>query len=220
LFSHAGYKALFTVIQACNTTIQRNGLNVFGVLTDVVQVEGCAVFLTIGLNRRRQTKTSYCKPKKDFVIFHRLLKIRIFLDFTQQKERIKATFAITFAIRMTRKKKNNARVRLENDGMVFSTQPGWTAMEESDASSNSAATGKQLLYVSLDRKQRAGKPVTLVEGYSGDAMELLLLGKELKTTCGVGGAVKEGCVLIQGDQRKKVIATLEGMGHQVKSKGG
>ena len=120
---------------------------------------------------------------------------------------------------MTRKKKNNARVRLENDGLVFSTQPGWTATEESDASSN-AATGKQLLYVSLNRKQRAGKPVTLVEGYSGDAMELLLLGKELKTTCGVGGAVKEGCILIQGDQRKKVIATLEGMGHQVKSKGG
>ena len=121
---------------------------------------------------------------------------------------------------MTRKKKNNARVRLENDGMVFSTQPGWTAMDESDSSSNVAATGKQLLYVSLNRKQRAGKPVTLVEGYSGDAMELLLLGKELKTTCGVGGAVKEGCILIQGDQRKKVIATLEGMGHQVKSKGG
>lgn len=93
-------------------------------------------------------------------------------------------------------------------------------MEQSDASSNSAVTGKQLLYVSLDRKQRAGKPVTLVEGFSGDAMALLLLGKELKTTCGVGGAVKDGCILIQGDQRKKVIATLEGQGHKVKSKGG
>ena len=121
---------------------------------------------------------------------------------------------------MSRKKKNNARVRLDSDGMVFSTQPGWEAMEEAESSCNPAATGKQLLYVSLDRKQRAGKPVTLVEGYSGDAMALLLLGKELKTTCGVGGAVKDGCILIQGDQRKKVISTLEGKGHQVKSKGG
>lgn len=82
------------------------------------------------------------------------------------------------------------------------------------------ASSKQKLYVSLDRKQRAGKPVTMVEGYQGDAMSLLLLGKELKSICGVGGAVKEGLILIQGDQRERIIAVLEQKGHQVKRKGG
>jgi len=128
-------------------------------------------------------------------------------------------FAITFASLMSRKK-NKARVQLEGDGMVFSTQPGWSMTPEPEAEDGSMDNSKQLLYVSLDRKQRAGKPVTLIEGYVGDAMALLLLGKELKTMCGVGGAVKEGCILVQGDQRKKVIAALEGKGHRVKSKGG
>ena len=104
--------------------------------------------------------------------------------------------------------------------MVFSTQPGWSMTPEPEVEDGSMGNSKQLLYVSLDRKQRAGKPVTLIEGYVGDAMALLLLGKELKTMCGVGGAVKEGCILVQGDQRKKVIAALEGKGHRVKSKGG
>ena len=121
---------------------------------------------------------------------------------------------------MAKNKKDKARVRTESDGMVFSTQPGWTLMSEQDTSEEPVANDKQLLYVSLDRKQRAGKPVTLVEGYQGDAMALLVLGKELKTICGVGGAVKEGCILIQGDQRQKVIAALEGKGYRVKSKGG
>jgi translation initiation factor 1 len=140
--------------------------------------------------------------------------------FTQQKKINKLLFAITFAPDMAKNKKDNARVRTERDGMVFSTQPGWTLMPEQDASEEPVANDKQLLYVSLDRKQRAGKPVTLVEGYQGDAMALLVLGKELKTICGVGGAVKEGCILIQGDQRQKVIAALEGKGYRVKSKGG
>jgi translation initiation factor 1 len=128
-------------------------------------------------------------------------------------------FAITFAVAMA-KKKNKARVRLDGDGMVFSTQPGWNILSEHAAASDDKSNSKQLLYVSLDRKQRAGKSLTLIEGYAGDGMALLLLGKELKTMCGVGGAVKDGCILIQGDQRKKVIVALEGKGYRVKSKGG
>ena len=120
---------------------------------------------------------------------------------------------------MSKNKKKKSRVRLGEDGMVFSTQPGWvpTAVEESSEPFGGAS---QQLYVSLDRKQRAGKPVTLVEGYAGSAMELVLLGKELKTQCGGGGTVKEGSVLIQGDQRDKVIDVLKEKGYQVKSKGG
>ena len=71
--------------------------------------------------------------------------------------------------------------------MVFSTNPGfsWDAEEEEDEEDWSVETAATL-YVSLDRKQRAGKPVTLVEDFDGPAVELLDLGKRLKQLCGVG----------------------------------
>ena len=117
-------------------------------------------------------------------------------------------------------KRKTGRNRGDNDGMVYSTNPGYSwddeRLEDEDWSAGQCAT----LYVSLDRKQRAGKPVTLVEGFDGPASELLLLGKALKQQCGVGGAVKEGCILVQGDHRDKVVAHLDSLGYQTKQKGG
>ena len=117
-------------------------------------------------------------------------------------------------------KRKQGRIRTESDGMVFSTNPGfsWDVEEEDDEawSVETAAT----LYVSLDRKQRAGKPVTMVEGLEGDGMALMVLGKELKALCGAGGAVKEGVILVQGEHRDKVIDHLESKGYKVKRKGG
>ena len=117
-------------------------------------------------------------------------------------------------------KRKSHRNRGNEDGMVFSTNPGYSwdddLPEDEDWSVGQCAT----LYVSLDRKQRAGKPVTLVEGFDGPAAELLLLGKALKQQCGVGGAVKEGCILVQGDHRDKVLAHLDSLGYQTKHKGG
>ena len=117
-------------------------------------------------------------------------------------------------------KRKSHRNRGNEDGMVFSTNPGYSwdddLPEHEDWSVGQCAT----LYVSLDRKQRAGKPVTLVEGFDGPAAELLLLGKALKQQCGVGGAVKEGCILVQGDHRDKVLAHLDSLGYQTKRKGG
>ena len=112
-------------------------------------------------------------------------------------------------------KRKQSRNRGDNDGMVYSTHPGYN-QEEEEWSVGQCAT----LYVSLDRKQRAGKPVTLVEGFDGPATELLLMGKALKQQCGVGGAVKEGCILVQGDHRDKVVAHLNSLGYQTKRKGG
>ena len=109
-----------------------------------------------------------------------------------------------------------------SDGMVYSTNPEEYDREVSEDSDDQPSLPPQFqkLYVSLDRKQRGGKSVTLVEGFQGSDLELADLGKTLKQHCGVGGAVKDGLILIQGDQRKKTLAYLENQRYQVKSKGG
>lgn len=117
-------------------------------------------------------------------------------------------------------KRKQSRNRGDNDGMVYSTNPGYS-WEDEDQEAEAWSVGQcATLYVSLDRKQRAGKPVTVVEGFDGPAMELLALGKRLKASCGVGGSVKEGCVLVQGDQREKVLGLLDKEGFRTKRKGG
>jgi len=118
-------------------------------------------------------------------------------------------------------RKKNQRIRLSGDGMVYSTQPQWKPdFKEENAFEEELSPSTQTLYVSLDRKQRAGKPVTLVEGFQGNGMELLVLGKELKAICGAGGSVKDGAILIQGDHRERVISELEDKGFKTKRKGG
>ncbi len=111
-------------------------------------------------------------------------------------------------------------MRLEDlKGMVYSTDPDnipEEEIEEVPALDNS----KQKLYVSLDKKQRGGKKVTLVEGFLGHEDDLKDLGKDLKKLCGAGGAVKGEEILIQGDFVKKVMEYLQKEGYKVKRKGG
>lgn len=76
--------------------------------------------------------------------------------------------------------------------------------------------GKQRLIVRIDRRQRAGKQVTLVEGFIGSDDDLAALAKTLKVKCGVGGTAKDGEITIQGDLRDKVTALLTGMGYNAK----
>lgn len=120
---------------------------------------------------------------------------------------------------MKGKKKQRAQSDGE-DGMVYSTNPNTTFADlfAGLQQEGTAPSAKPTLYVSIDRKKRAGKPVTLVEGVVED--ELTDLGKALKQMCGVGGTVKEGDILIQGDFRDRVISELRSRGYQVKQKGG
>lgn len=112
-----------------------------------------------------------------------------------------------------------AKKKLGQGGIVFSTDPDYSPQEEHDAEEQTLQPKDQLLYISLDRKQRGGKTVTLVEGFVGSGTDLLELGKLLKNKCGVGGNVKEGTILIQGDHKAKIATILQDAGYKVKLKG-
>ena len=101
-------------------------------------------------------------------------------------------------------------------GMVYSTDPDFVFDTGTVPEVQTPAPGKQRLTVCLDRRQRAGKQVTLVKGFVGSEEDLKALGKELKVKCGVGGTAKEGEITIQGDLRDKVTALLQSMGYNAK----
>lgn len=97
-------------------------------------------------------------------------------------------------------KKNKA----DNNGFVYSTDPNFHFENEEQQEQETLPVAKQRLKIQLDTKQRAGKAVTLITGFIGKADDLEDLGKKLKNFCGTGGSVKDGEIIIQGDQREKV----------------
>lgn len=101
-------------------------------------------------------------------------------------------------------------------GVVFSTNPDFTYEEEAEPEEATLEPSKQNLIVSIDRKGRAGKQVTLVTGFIGTADDLAGLGRTLKMKCGVGGSAKDGEITIQGDFRDRVTALLKEMGYKAK----
>ena len=108
----------------------------------------------------------------------------------------------------------------ERLNVVYSTNPDFNYEFDTEEQVETLPKGQQKLYVSIDRKQRAGKEVTLVEGFVGAEDDLKELGKLLKSKCGVGGSVKDGEILIQGNFRDKIYDLLTKEGFGVKRKGG
>ena len=105
-------------------------------------------------------------------------------------------------------------------GVVFSTNPDFQYKKEEEEEQKTLPVQQQHLKVSLDRKKRKGKSVTLITGFVGSADDLKALGKMLKTKCGVGGSVKDSEILIQGDFCSKIIVLLKNEGYKVKKSGG
>ena len=101
-------------------------------------------------------------------------------------------------------------------GVVFSTDPNFNYEEETEDEPQTLEPSKQNLIVSIDRKRRAGKQVTLVTGFVGTSDDLADLGRVLKVKCGVGGSAKDGEITIQGDFRERVVTLLKDMGYKAK----
>ena len=95
----------------------------------------------------------------------------------------------------------------DNRGIVYSTDPSFKP-DEDHSSEQTLAASAQKLRISLDKRNRAGKAVTLVEGFKGTEDALQELGKSLKTFCGTGGSAKDMEIIVQGDQRDKVLQWL------------
>ncbi|WP_294630728.1 translation initiation factor [uncultured Bacteroides sp.] len=112
-------------------------------------------------------------------------------------------------------KKNDWKERLN---IVYSTNPDFGYETEEEEEQLTLDKARQNLRVSIDRKNRGGKVVTLITGFIGTEDDLKELGKLLKSKCGVGGSAKEGEIIVQGDFKNKIIELLVKEGY-VKTKG-
>lgn len=101
----------------------------------------------------------------------------------------------------------------DSRGFVYSTDPGFRFEPEEAQEQTTLPPAQQPLKIRLETKHRAGKLVTLVDGFTGADADAELLGKQLKNFCGTGGSVKDGAIIVQGDQRDKILQYLQRNGY-------
>jgi translation initiation factor 1 len=108
----------------------------------------------------------------------------------------------------------NKKIKPTNNfnGLVYSTDPNFK-IDDNEEVQETLPANQQKLRVKLETKHRAGKAVTLVTGFIGNDDDLQRLGKLLKNSCGTGGSAKDAEIIIQGDQREKVLKYLTTNGY-------
>jgi translation initiation factor 1 len=106
----------------------------------------------------------------------------------------------------------------DKGGLVYSTDPNFRLQKDEAETPETLAPAQQKLRVCLETKHRGGKTVTLVTGFAGSEANLEVLGKALKNVCGTGGSAKDGEIIIQGDQRDKVLQWLQKNGYALSKK--
>ena len=111
-----------------------------------------------------------------------------------------------------------SKKRSNPGGLVYSTDPNFKLPEKDNSEEGTISPAYQKIKVRLDTKNRAGKAVTLVEGFIGTNADQEDLGKKLKTFCGTGGSVKDGEIIVQGDNRDKVLQWLLKNGYSAAKK--
>jgi translation initiation factor 1 len=147
------------------------------------------------------------KPRKNC---KRIMLVGVNIAFLQYQKNI---------IAMSKKK--NKKNKKNKEGIVYSTDPDFNYTYGEEETHETLPPSEQDLKIWLDRKQRAGKQVTLIRGFIGSGEDLKELGKEIKSRCGTGGSVKDGEIIIQGDFRDKIVDFLKKEGYtQVKKAGG
>ena len=99
-------------------------------------------------------------------------------------------------------------------GVLYSTNPNFAYMTDEVEEATTLPPDKQRLRLSLSKKQRGGKEVSLITGFIGTTEDLEALGKLLRQRCGVGGSAKDGEILVQGDQREKLRKILLELGYR------
>ena len=99
--------------------------------------------------------------------------------------------------------------RKKRIGVVYSTNPDYEYSDDSQEESDTLPKNQQKLRLNMERAGRGGKTVTLVKGFVGSEEDITALCKLLKQKCGVGGSVKDGEIIIQGDHRQRLVEILK-----------
>jgi translation initiation factor 1 len=117
------------------------------------------------------------------------------------------------------KKQKKIRDFSDLASFAYSTNPDYEP-EYEDNDIEGMLPNEQYLEAHFSKKGRGGKVVTVIKGFEGTEQELKALGKELKNKMGVGGSVKDDEIIIQGNNREKIVAYLKEKGYNVKKIGG
>lgn len=113
----------------------------------------------------------------------------------------------------TEKKDKKDVNRKKRVGVVYSTNPDFGYAEEEKEKTDTLPNNQQKLRLNMERTGRGGKTVTLIKGFVGSDDDILALCKLLKQKCGVGGSVKDGEIIIQGDHRTRLVQILKNEGY-------